>query len=64
MRNFFSIIILMVSIFSDTVNKRSIDLVCVAYRKVYDAVLNPFNKYLDAKSIVVRTPDQVSSLLL
>ncbi|CAB3977800.1 Conserved oligomeric Golgi complex subunit 6, partial [Paramuricea clavata] len=47
----------------DTVNKRSSDLVCVAYRKIYDAVLNPFNKYTDPKSIVVRTPDQVLSLL-
>ena len=44
-------------------NKRSSDLVCVAYRKIYDAVLNPFNKYTDPKSIVVRTPDQVLSLL-
>lgn len=49
--------------YRDTVNKRSSDLVCVAYRKIYDAVLSPFNKYTDPKSIVVRTPDQVLSLL-
>ncbi|XP_046853571.1 conserved oligomeric Golgi complex subunit 6-like [Xenia sp. Carnegie-2017] len=47
----------------DTVNKHTSDLVCVAYRKIYDAVLNPFNQYADPKTIVVRTPDQVKNLL-
>lgn len=47
----------------DTVHKRSVDAVCVTYKTLYEAILDERNKYADVKTLVPRTPDQVTSLL-
>jgi len=47
----------------DTVHKRAVDVVCAAYKTLYDAIVNERNKYPDVKTLVPRTPDQVTSLL-
>ena len=48
---------------SDTVHKRAVDAVCATYKTLYDAIVNDSNKYPDVKTLVPRTPDQVTSLL-
>lgn len=47
----------------DTVHKRAVDAVCATYKTLYDAIVNDSNKYPDVKTLVPRTPDQVTSLL-
>lgn len=47
----------------DTVHKRAVDAVCTMYKTLYDAIVNDNNKYPDVKTLVPRTPDQVTSLL-
>lgn len=47
----------------DTVHKRAVDAVCATYKTLYDAIVNDGNKYPDVKTLVPRTPDQVTSLL-
>lgn len=47
----------------DTVHKRSVDAVCVTYKTLFEAILDERNKYADVKTLVPRTPDQVTSLL-
>ena len=47
----------------DTVHKRAVDVVCATYKTLYDAIADESNKYLDVKTLVPRTPDQVTSLL-
>lgn len=47
----------------DTVHKRAVDVVCATYKTLYDAIVNESNKYPDVKTLVPRTPDQVTSLL-
>ncbi|PFX23787.1 conserved oligomeric Golgi complex subunit 6-like [Stylophora pistillata] len=47
----------------DTVHKRAVDAVCTMYKTLYDAIVNDSNKYPDVKTLVPRTPDQVTSLL-
>ncbi|XP_015748788.1 PREDICTED: conserved oligomeric Golgi complex subunit 6-like [Acropora digitifera] len=47
----------------DTVHKRSVDAVCATYKTLYEAILDERNKYQDVKTLVPRSPDQVTSLL-
>lgn len=47
----------------DTVHKRAVDAVCATYSTLYNAIVNDSNKYPDVKTLVPRTPDQVTSLL-
>ncbi|KAL9964607.1 hypothetical protein ACROYT_G028269 [Oculina patagonica] len=47
----------------DTVHKRAVDVVCATYKTLYDAIVEESNKYPDVKTLVPRTPDQVTSLL-
>lgn len=47
----------------DTVHKRAVDVVCATYRTLYQAIVDEKNKYPDVKTLVPRTPDQVTSLL-
>ncbi|XP_005093725.1 conserved oligomeric Golgi complex subunit 6 [Aplysia californica] len=47
----------------ETAKKRSVELVCEAYKQIFNAILDPENGYKDGKSIVPRTPDQVTHLL-
>lgn len=49
--------------FRDTVHKRAVDVVCATYKTLYEAILDERNKYPDVKTLVPRTPDQVTSLL-
>lgn len=49
--------------FRDTVHKRAVDVVCATYKTLYDAIVEENNKYPDVKTLVPRTPDQVTSLL-
>ena len=49
--------------YRDTVHKRAVDVVCATYRTLYEAIVDEKNKYLDVKTLVPRTPDQVTSLL-
>ncbi|XP_033746599.1 conserved oligomeric Golgi complex subunit 6-like [Pecten maximus] len=47
----------------EMVKKNSSDLICAAYKQIYDAICNPANEYKESPSIVPRTPDQVVRLL-
>ncbi|GFO15592.1 conserved oligomeric Golgi complex subunit 6 [Plakobranchus ocellatus] len=47
----------------ETATKRSTDLICQAYRQVYNAVLDPSHGYKDGPAVVPRTPEQVVHLL-
>ena len=47
----------------DTVQKRAVDAVCATYKTLFDAIVEENNKYPDVKTLVPRTPDQVTSLL-
>ena len=49
--------------FRDTVHKRAVDVVCATYKTLYEAIVDEKNKYPDVKTLVPRTPDQVTSLL-
>lgn len=40
------------------------EMVCGAYKGVFDAVHNPNNLYNDPSWVVSRTPEQVTALLL
>ncbi|XP_077861444.1 conserved oligomeric Golgi complex subunit 6-like [Saccoglossus kowalevskii] len=46
-----------------TVHKRSTELVSAAYDFLYQAITNPSNGYKEPRSIVIRTPQQVKTLL-
>lgn len=43
--------------------KKSVDLICTAYKLIYDAITDSANGYTNSSSIVPRTPDQVVQLL-
>lgn len=43
--------------------KQSTELVCRAYRELYDAVMDPANSYREPASILQRSPQQVQTLL-
>lgn len=43
--------------------KKSIELVCSAYKLIYDAIVDSENGYTNCTTIVPRTPDQVVKLL-
>lgn len=47
----------------EAVKKQAVDLICSAYRQMYDAINTPANEYREPGSIVPRTPDQVVKLL-
>ncbi|OWF39301.1 conserved oligomeric Golgi complex subunit 6-like [Mizuhopecten yessoensis] len=47
----------------ETVKKNSADLICSAYKQIYDTICDPANEYKESPSIVPRTPDQVVRLL-
>jgi hypothetical protein len=44
--------------------EKSIKLIIDAYKLIYETITNPLNEYQNSTSIVPRTPDQVSKLLL
>uniref|UniRef100_A0A2C9JCY9 Conserved oligomeric Golgi complex subunit 6 n=1 Tax=Biomphalaria glabrata TaxID=6526 RepID=A0A2C9JCY9_BIOGL len=44
--------------------KRSVELVCQAYKQIYNAIIDPKNNYRDGQNIVPRTPEQVVHLLM
>ncbi|KAH9487669.1 Golgi transport complex subunit 6 [Bulinus truncatus] len=44
--------------------KRSVELVCQAYKQIYTAITDPRNGYRDGQNIVPRTPEQVVHLLM
>eukprot|EP00112_Aurelia_sp_Birch-Aquarium-sp1_P010006 Seg2159.4 transcript_id=Seg2159.4/GoldUCD/mRNA.D3Y31 product="Conserved oligomeric Golgi complex subunit 6" protein_id=Seg2159.4/GoldUCD/D3Y31 len=48
----------------DTVNKKSIDLVCLAFNAVHAAISNPANNYENPQTLLLRSPDQVLTLLM
>ncbi|XP_040282019.1 conserved oligomeric Golgi complex subunit 6 isoform X1 [Bufo bufo] len=43
--------------------KQSTELVCRAYKELYDAVMDPVNSYREPTSILQRSPQQVQTLL-
>ncbi|XP_056417957.1 conserved oligomeric Golgi complex subunit 6 [Hyla sarda] len=43
--------------------KQSTELVCRAYRELYDAVMDPANSYREPTTILQRSPQQVQTLL-
>lgn len=43
--------------------KNSVDLVCRAYRLIYDAIIDPANGYANSASIVPLSAEQVVKLL-
>lgn len=47
----------------ETTKKRSLELICEAYKQIYTAILDNANGYKDGTSIVPRTPEQVVQLL-
>lgn len=47
----------------DSVKKNSVELICEAYKHMFEAINKPANEYKDPQSIVPRTPDQVVKLL-
>ncbi|XP_064604827.1 conserved oligomeric Golgi complex subunit 6-like [Liolophura sinensis] len=47
----------------EAVKKQAVDLICSAYRQMYEAITIPANEYREPGSIVPRTPDQVVKLL-
>ncbi|ESO91200.1 hypothetical protein LOTGIDRAFT_209569 [Lottia gigantea] len=47
----------------DNMKRRAIDLICQAYKQMYEGIYNPQNEYREPQSIVPRTPDQVVKLL-
>ncbi|XP_033109171.1 conserved oligomeric Golgi complex subunit 6-like [Anneissia japonica] len=47
----------------EKVHKKSVTLICSAYDLIHRAVIDPSNGYSDTASMVVRTPDQVRTLL-
>ncbi|CAH1781027.1 unnamed protein product, partial [Owenia fusiformis] len=47
----------------EMVKKSSTELLCKAYKQMYDAIVDPSNEYTDPKTIVPRTPEQVIELL-
>ncbi|XP_062521399.1 conserved oligomeric Golgi complex subunit 6-like [Corticium candelabrum] len=48
----------------DTAYRQAMEMVCGAYKGVFDAVHNPNNLYNDPSWVVSRTPEQVTALLL
>ncbi|XP_065056579.1 conserved oligomeric Golgi complex subunit 6-like isoform X1 [Rhopilema esculentum] len=48
----------------DTVYKKAIDLVCLAFNSVHSAISDPRNKYDSPQSLLLRSPDQVLTLLM
>ncbi|XP_052778414.1 conserved oligomeric Golgi complex subunit 6-like isoform X2 [Mya arenaria] len=49
--------------YRELIKKNSSDLICQAYRLMYEAICDPRNEYRESTSIVPRTPDQVIALL-
>ena len=47
----------------EKIHKKAMDLVIGAYELLHTAILDPQNAYADASSILIRTPDQVKTLL-
>ncbi|XP_075706158.1 conserved oligomeric Golgi complex subunit 6 isoform X2 [Rhinoderma darwinii] len=47
----------------EQIMKQSTELVCRAYRELYDAVMDPANSYKEPASILHRSPQQVQTLL-
>ncbi|XP_050411932.1 conserved oligomeric Golgi complex subunit 6 [Patella vulgata] len=47
----------------DNAKRRAVDLICQAYKQMYEAIYKPTNEYKEPQSIVPRTPDQVVKLL-
>ncbi|CAL1533346.1 unnamed protein product [Lymnaea stagnalis] len=48
----------------ESAKKRSVELVCQAYKQIYASILDPVNGYKDGINIVPRTPEQVVHLLM
>jgi len=48
----------------DTINKKAIDIVCLAFNSVYTAVSNDANNYENPQALLLRSPDQVLTLLM
>lgn len=48
----------------DATHRQSMELVCNAYRDIFEAVHNPANLYSNPNYIAQRTPEQVTALLL
>lgn len=46
-----------------SVKKRSVELVCLAYKQVYASLIIEENSYPDPRSLATRHPDQVAELL-
>ncbi|XP_071174506.1 conserved oligomeric Golgi complex subunit 6-like [Mytilus edulis] len=47
----------------ENVKRQSVDLICGAYKQMYEAVCKPENDYKEPQGIVPRTPEQVVKLL-
>lgn len=49
--------------YRETIKKLSTDLLCQAYKQIYEAIMLASNDYKEPLSIVPRSPDQVVKLL-
>lgn len=58
-----SILLLSASL-RQTLRKRSMELLYNAYNQIYEAVNLPTNNYMDPQLLLLRTPEQVKTLLL
>ena len=63
MCNYVPIYFFFVSIFREKIHRKAMDLVIGAYDMLYKAIFDTNNNYTDPNSIIVRTTEQVKTLL-
>ena len=49
--------------YREVIKQRSTELICLAYKQLYQALADPRNQYPDINTIAPILPDQVAKLL-